>query len=347
MVSNGKKCRFVAKYNKIKMKAGVNQVIVRVKKTKNNEIVTSIKDESGNPLVLLKDTDFEPEQNAVIHGEVVSIPSKLAAIEVTREYDGYPLRAGKYDYKTLKYSDLPIEIRVGDKAYFHFHSLDDESFLLKEEGWLYFTIQYHQIFCAVRSEQIIPIAGYTLIEPYFGNDIEEFSVPEVGPGLLPMPKTVKGKRSASNLITELTEAPRFLEGIVAYVSQTIDFIGFNVNPGDRVIYSIDSDFENEIEGRKFYVMHVWDLIATNNNDEIQPLGQWVMIEPEKPLDTTASGLVLIQKKKPKPNTGKIIKIGTSKDLSVGDQVCFESKSPNHTNIGESVFIKDRDILYII
>jgi co-chaperonin GroES (HSP10) len=330
------------------MKAGVNQVIVRVKKTKNNEIVTGIKDESGNPLILLKDTDFEPEKNAVIHGEVVSAPEKLSGVEATREYDGYPVRNGKYEFNILKYSDLPVEVLIGDTAYFHFHSLDDESFLYKEEGWLYFTVQYQQIFCAARNGIIVPIAGYILVEPFFGDDIEEFTIPEVATVLLPVAKTVRGKRSASNLITEITDAPRFLEGVVSHASDTIPFVDFNVKPGDRVIYSIDSDFENEIEGRNYYVMHIWDLIATNNAEAIHPVGPWVMIEADKVKELTESGLVLVQKKKPNPNTGTIIKTGnTVKEVSAGDSVYFEGASPNKTLIGGYLFIKEADILYKI
>lgn len=329
------------------MKAGVNQVVVRVKKTKNDEIVTGITDSSGNPLILLKDTDFEPEKNAIIHAEVVAAPEKLSGVEVTREYDGYPLRRDRHEHVLLKYEDLPVEIISGDKVYFHFHSLiDDESFLYKENGWLYFVIQYHHIFCAVRGQEIVPIAGYVLVDPYFGDDIEDIQVPQVGVGLMPMPTSVKGKVSSSGLITELHERPMYLEGVVRHVSKYIDFVGVDVKPGDRILYTIESDFENEIEGKTYYVMHSWDIFATNNDDMPVPVGPWIMIDPEKEKETTDSGIILITKKKSRANTGIVKLIGSKViELRSGDFIQFEAGSPYYTKLKDHVFIKEADVYF--
>lgn len=359
------------------MKSGVNQVIVRVKKTRNDEIILGI--DTSNPLILIKDTDFEPEKNAVIHGEVVSIPEKLSAMEVTREYDGFPTRR----VEVLRYNQLPIEIQVADKVYFHFHSLDNDSLLRKEDGWLYFTVQYHQIFCAVRKSYsvdldklemlgdtkemlhlldkdcnnqifdemkknggireltpvIYPIAGHILVDPYFGDDVEEISVPG-------MP-AIRGKISSFGIITETQERPRYLEGIVKHISKYIDFVGISVMPGERILYTMESDFENEIEGRKYYVMKIWDLFATNNNDILCPLGDWVMLDAEKIKETTASGIFLpVPKKQPRQNNGLVNKIGGNvKELQAGDSVYFESATPNFTKVADFVFIKEADIYY--
>jgi co-chaperonin GroES (HSP10) len=315
------------------MKAGVNQVIVRVKKTRNDEIILGLG--TSNPLILIKDTDFEPEKNAVIHGEVVSIPKKLSAMEVTREYDGFPTR----NVKTLRYNALPIEVEVNDRVYFHFHSLDDQSLLVKEDGWLYFTVQYDQIFCSVRNGVIVPIAGYILVDPYFGNDVEEVSVPG-------MP-SIRAKISASGIIYDRADKPRYLEGVVRYVSKYIDFVGISVMPGERVFYTTESDFENEIEGRNYYVMKIWDLFATNNDDILCPLGDWVMMDAEKIKETTDSGIFLpTPKRQPKQNNGLIAKIGGNvKELQAGDTVYFESATPNFTKVDDFVFIKEADVYY--
>jgi co-chaperonin GroES (HSP10) len=344
-------CTFMINQSKLyfKMKAGINKVIIKARKRRNDEIETNILDQDGNKMVLFKDTSFRPEESAVICGEVVVAPETLGGHEFCREYEGFPVCSGKSEPNVIKYRNLPIEVFNGDKVYFHFHALNDESYLYKEEGFEYFGIDYDQIFCAVRNGQIIPITNYVLVEPYFGDDVEEFDVPAVAPGFAPLPSVVKGKKTASGLIADLHEKPRFLEGVVKYVPlMRLGFEYINVKPGDRIYYTTDSDFENEIEGRNYYVMKLQDIFATNNQGVIKPLGSWVMIDEEKQPEVSESGLKVIWKKKQFENKGKVLQVGpNTKDVKEQNKVIFEPRTPNRIEIEGFLFIKEQDVFCVV
>jgi co-chaperonin GroES (HSP10) len=320
-------------------KAGPNRVVIRTKKTKQDEIKLNVLDQSGSNITLALDTDFNPEENAVITAEVVAVPEKLGNNEVTRKYYGYPV-CHQVQEERVRYSDLPIEVLVGDKVYFHFHALDEETFLFKEDEFLYFSIEYHQIFCSVRNGEIIPIAGQILVEPYYGNDIQEIELP----GLT----TIKGKTNSFGIITSIHEEPQYLRGVIKHASAPIGFENIELRSGDHILYTIDSDFENEIEGKKYYVMKSWDVFATFAGDQINPIGSWLMVDAEWPEDKTRSGVFLAPTKKEMPKSGIVKKAGSgSLDVKNGDKILFEGRSPNFTQIDEFIFVKEQDVFGIV
>lgn len=270
-----------------------NYVIIKAEKLIEDTV------KKGN-LELYLDGTYEPEENARIYGTVIAPPSRLNGIELYRKYrsspeawryvSGFELSADKKmsgrdvfrkDYRPSDYSPeedivdisvLPIEIEEGDKAYFHFHALNDSIIDTIVEDGKTFTIhaiRYDQIFCVVRHihqgiflenevetisygvKTIIPIGGHVLIEPYLGEG-EEIEVEG---------KTVKGSIGKFGIITDLHDKPVLYTGIVRHVCQPA--AGYNVDfkPDDKILYSKHSDFENTIEGKKYYVMKIWDVVA--------------------------------------------------------------------------------------
>ena len=95
------------------------------------------------------------------------------------------------------------------------------------------------------------------------------------------------------------------------------------------------------------------------NIKIQPIGNRVLIKPDKVEEKTSGGLVLppSASEDQKPETGTVVKLGKGKvdgkevsfEVSVGDRVYFKKYSPDEILIdGDKYFLLDQeDILAII
>lgn len=58
---------------------------------------------------------------------------------------------------------------------------------------------------------------------------------------------------------------------------------------------------------------------------IQPLGEYVVVQPEQAQTKTASGLYLPDSAKEKPKTSVVVAIGSDvKDVKVGDRILFKN-----------------------
>lgn len=92
---------------------------------------------------------------------------------------------------------------------------------------------------------------------------------------------------------------------------------------------------------------------------IRPLGDRVVVEPIEQESTTASGLVLPETAKEKPQQGKVVAVGLGKkdddgerialDVSAGDTILFAKYAGTEIKLdGKKVLImKESDILGII
>lgn len=91
---------------------------------------------------------------------------------------------------------------------------------------------------------------------------------------------------------------------------------------------------------------------------IQPTAGYVLLEPEEAETTTASGIVLPDSAGEKPQSGKIIAVGSDEILgsgrkrtapaNVGDRVIYKKWGGNEIKIDskEYIFVKFEDILGI-
>ena len=129
------------------------------------------------------------------------------------------------------------EVKVGDKVYFHYNSfLSEGNWIprqcmgIEENSGEYWRVAYYDIFCAVRDGEIVPVGGWSFIEPDVrkvetGNIISDISVKSETQGVL---RHIGTPRRGQ-------EVP-------------------DVQVGDTVLFEEHDAFENEIEGVKYYCM---------------------------------------------------------------------------------------------
>ena len=92
---------------------------------------------------------------------------------------------------------------------------------------------------------------------------------------------------------------------------------------------------------------------------IKPLGDRVVVEPIEQEQTTASGIILPETAKEKPQEGKILAIGPGRrddegkriemDVAVGDSVLFAKYAGTEVKLGDKkmLILKESDILAIV
>jgi chaperonin GroES len=92
---------------------------------------------------------------------------------------------------------------------------------------------------------------------------------------------------------------------------------------------------------------------------IKPLGDRVVLEPVEKEEKTASGIVLPETAKEKPQEGKVIAVGTGRldekgnriplEVKVGDRVIFSKYAGTEVKYGEKEYLilRESDILAIV
>ncbi len=93
--------------------------------------------------------------------------------------------------------------------------------------------------------------------------------------------------------------------------------------------------------------------------KLKPIGDKIIVEPEKEEEKTKSGIVLPDTAKEKPQKGKVIAVGPGKvldngqrsqmEVKVGDTVIYSKYAGTEVKIEdkEYLILSDRDILAII
>ena len=80
---------------------------------------------------------------------------------------------------------------------------------------------------------------------------------------------------------------------------------------------------------------------------IQPLGDYVVAEPEEAPTKTASGLYLPEKTAEKPKIAKVAAAGPAvRQLKVGDRILYKSYSPTEVKVDgkDYLLVKEEDVL---
>ena len=98
----------------------------------------------------------------------------------------------------------------------------------------------------------------------------------------------------------------------------------------------------------------------NNNMNIKPLSDHILIEPVSQEEKTESGILLPETaEKERPEQGKVIAVGPGRILSSGkrhpmevkkgDRVLFTKYGPNEIKVGDKEYLiaKEEDILAIL
>ncbi len=80
---------------------------------------------------------------------------------------------------------------------------------------------------------------------------------------------------------------------------------------------------------------------------VQPLGDYIVAEPEEAPTKTASGLYLPEKAAEKPKVAKVLAVGpAARQLKVGDRVLYKSYSPTEVKVDgkDYLLVKEEDVL---
>lgn len=237
-------------------------------------------------------SNFKPTMIRKHYGKVIGLPLRLTDdVKITQVDPGLPapgrylsnesllglgqyasswscLNSFEYQWKTV--ADLEMEVEVGDKIYFHHNTITNDN-LVSDMGPKVYKLGYSNAICVVRSPEIatdapqafksdpviykkcfpsiIPVAGHILVEPLWEEGVED-----LGNGQ-------RGKISKFGIVSELHDQPEPLRGRVVATSNPFKGEKRELEVGDNVVYLPHSDYEMEIEGKKYYVMKYWEIIA--------------------------------------------------------------------------------------
>lgn len=162
------------------------------------------------------DPSFNPEHNVIPSGTVV----------------GTPLR----DPQILHMSpEFYFNVQVGDKLYFNYNVIMDETNLIINDGKEYWLVDYYNALAVVRNGNIIPVGEHILIEP-----IEQ----ELKHDSLIIPDMAKTK--------------------VANYGRVFSSLDPAIPNGSIVHFEEQGMFENKIEGKNLFVMYYSNILALKN-----------------------------------------------------------------------------------
>lgn len=169
------------------------------------------------------ENEIDRRAGAVRKGRVVALPCAIS------------------DHYFLKLVQDTVE--VGDLLYFHFNAITPDSRVdLKILDKPYYLVCMEHIFAIVRNGQILMYGGRVLAEPIYDEDIQDLG------GL-------KVKKTASGVIKELNVGHNLKKARLTHIGNPLtDQPKTKVSPGDIIYYEQDADFENEIEGKKYFCM---------------------------------------------------------------------------------------------
>jgi co-chaperonin GroES (HSP10) len=220
-----------------------DEVVYNVnRKKKNYGTVVGIPRELTNDVKLFQEHVGLPQPTRYIDHDIV----KKVGVEMI-QYE-----CGLWEPTWITAEDLPQDVLTGDKVYFHYNTLIPENKVKLSDGSFIYKLAYQNALCVVRKETcyntvsgqgevivIIPVSGHVLIEPVLDEDI----------------------KTESGIIKEMNSKPRPLEGIVRYVCQPLKGDTVDFEPGDKIIYIKHADWEVTIEGKVYFCMKYWDVIA--------------------------------------------------------------------------------------
>lgn len=246
----------------------------------------------------VSDKPLNEELNIRTSGIVVAAPDRLTPINLYENYLGTPRYTPYINHEVIKDTILrmPIkmqkkygrnmyypgnppesfqtqpnnpEIEVGDKIYFEYNVLLDESaFVDRDPDGEVYKIPYQSIYCFVRNEEIHMINGWVFV------------------------KSVEREEMKSVIIL-VNNKPQPNVGEIAHISHWLDRT--MPEKGDkciftRTLFSI-KEFESmtdshtisgyEVEEELYYPMRNWEIVAVNRDGKLLSVGDFVKIKPER------------------------------------------------------------------
>lgn len=245
----------------------------------------------------VSDAKFGEERNIRTSSIVFAAPSRLNPINLYENYAGTPKYTPYISHEIIKDAVLKMpknlkknygrnmyypgnppdsyqqqpnnpDIKVGDKIYFEYNVLLDESAFVDrdDEGEVY-KIPYQSIYCFVRNGEISMINGWVFV------------------------KSVEREHVKSSIIL-MNNKPQPNVGEIAHIGPWMDT--FMPEKGEKCLflrtlfsvkeyeYLTDSHTISgyEVEGELYYPMRNYEIVAVNREGKLLPVGDFVKIKPE-------------------------------------------------------------------
>lgn len=204
----------------MKVQPVYDKILVEVE----SEWKSEVKTKSGIVGIVFEN-DVDRSVGAIRCGRIVAVP-----------------RAISKQHYILK--DVKEEVKVNDFAYFHFNAITTDSKVdIKIHGKPYYLVGLEDLFCIVRDGQIIMYASRVLAEPLYDEDLIDVGL------------WGKARKSSSGIITEIHVGHNHKKARLVHIGNPLNgHKELNVRPGDIIYYDKDADFENEVEGKKYFCM---------------------------------------------------------------------------------------------
>lgn len=141
------------------------------------------------------------------------------------------------------------ELKVGDKIFMHYSSIDDASLVELPDGD-YYLVPYDYVFAVLK---------YGKVEKMIGARV--FCLPVTDEDDVVSEDGMLVKKTSSGIIYEINVEHNTKVARIAHIGTPLD--GAPVLPvkaGDLVIYDKDADFENDVEGTTYFSMVQEDLL---------------------------------------------------------------------------------------
>lgn len=272
------------------MKSATNYVIVEVSQETDDQIVLGTSEKDGKEIILhqyYNKKAGDTFKNRRTYGTVIAAPDKLFMPALRQVYDGSPAPIKHRGYDVLKALEYKIvnnpniaveqeeirkmyrceaseyefefqkevEVKEGDKVYFHYFSICDNNWMGYHHGIKLYKVMYDMIYCIIREGKLIPCNKNVFIEPYYDESYQEIDLGHF--------KT-RAKTNETGLVTSVKDEPEVQKGWLN---------------GERVIFRPKRDNIRKIEGKEYYVMKEWDVLA--NFNPLRPIGPYVVMIPER------------------------------------------------------------------
>lgn len=150
------------------------------------------------------------------------------------------------------YDRVVKEIEIGDEVHFHYTAVSQDT-RIEYNGQYYYAVPYEMVWCTVRNNKITMIGGRVFCEEVYPEDVEEIEVDG---------HKVRVKMNKFGMVTEMNVGYDTNKAIVKHIGKPL--IGddvIDVKAGDTIYYSVDSDFPNIINGKKYFCMTQEDILA--------------------------------------------------------------------------------------
>jgi co-chaperonin GroES (HSP10) len=200
-----------------------NHLLVRVKSEKANRV------KLGALELEIAGIDYNTDASAYAQtmGEVLSVPRAMS--------------------KGIPYEYIEPEVQIGDEVVLHYNAITEDA-EVEYNNEKFYMVPYEYIFCAFRNGQMIMIGGRVLCEAVY----EEGAVEEDG---------MMVKKSESGIITDINVKHDLKKAFLSQIGTPLKGApALPVVAGDEVWYPKDADFENTINGKKYFCMVQEDLL---------------------------------------------------------------------------------------